>query len=49
MKTRKAEIMKRGGIDPIRVDKRPLHEILDDFIPEGRWNMEAYLRRVKKT
>jgi len=49
MSDRKAGILKRGVIDPIRADTRPLCEIMDDYIPYGRWAMEAYLRRCRMT
>jgi hypothetical protein len=37
---RKIELMKRGGIDPISMDRRPLSQILDDHIPYERWEQE---------
>lgn len=40
--------MGRAGIDPIRFDTRPLHEIMNDYIPYGRWAMEAYLNDKKR-
>ncbi len=40
--------MRRGGIDPIRADRRPIEQIMNDFIPYGRWAMEAYLRGKKR-
>jgi hypothetical protein len=39
--------MRRGGIDPMRLDRRPLSEIMNDSIPYGRWAMEEYLKRRK--
>jgi hypothetical protein len=36
--------MKRGGIDPIQLDRRPLHQIMNDYLPYGRWAMEKYLK-----
>lgn len=32
--------MRRGGIDPVRVDRRPLGVIMGDEIPEQRWQRE---------
>jgi len=40
MNERQAEALRRGGIDPIRVDRRPLSEILNDEIPYQRWTDE---------
>lgn len=37
---RKAELLRRAGIDPIRVDTRPLSIIMDDEIPYQRWERE---------
>lgn len=42
---RRAEIMRRGGIDPIRVDRRPLSVIMGDEIPLRRWQHERYILR----
>jgi hypothetical protein len=33
-------MLKRGGIDPIRIDRRALSEILNDEIPYARWAKE---------
>jgi len=33
-------MLKRAGIDPIRVDPRPLSEIMNDEIPYERWDEE---------
>lgn len=38
------EILKRGGIDPVRADRRPLSEILEDEIPYARWAAEKRSR-----
>ena len=42
---RSKELLRRAGIDPLRADSRPLAEIMQDHIPYGRWNLEAYLRQ----
>jgi len=33
-------MIKRSGKDPLLFDKRPLSEIMDDYIPEDRWQRE---------
>ena len=38
--TRREEALKRAGIDPITVDKRPLSEIMNDEIPYLKWAKE---------
>ena len=38
---RRAALIKRAGVDPVRVDPRPLSEILQDEIPYLRWSKEA--------
>ena len=42
---RRAALLKRAGIDLVKADPRPTNEILNDYIPYGRWAMEAYLRK----
>ena len=37
---RREELIKRSGIDPIQMDKRPLGEILNDEIPYQKWDEE---------
>jgi hypothetical protein len=44
---RSEELMRRAGIDPVSRDPRPLAEIMDDYIPYGRFAMETYLLRRK--
>lgn len=34
------ELIKRGHLDPLSVDKRALREILNDEIPYERWATE---------
>jgi hypothetical protein len=43
--SRKDEILRRAGIDPVRVDKRPLSEVLDDYIPYAKWERQAEAMR----
>lgn len=44
---RRALYMERGGVDPLRFDKRPYSEIMNDEIPEARWERERItLRRA---
>jgi hypothetical protein len=43
---RKTELLRRGGIDPLRGDRRPLSQILNDEIPEKRWSDEAKARKT---
>jgi hypothetical protein len=45
---RQAELIRRGGIDPIRVDTRPFGEIIDDEIPYARWERERKRRKNAK-
>jgi len=35
--------MERGGLDPILLDRRPLHQILNDEIPYAKWDRQLYL------
>lgn len=39
-KTKKDNVLRRAGIDPVAVDPRSLSEIMDDSIPYERWNRE---------
>ncbi len=38
--------MRRSGFDPIRLDKRPLAEILDDEIPYEKWEKEKQMEEA---
>lgn len=40
---RRAEMLRRGGIDPIRLDKRPLAVIMGDCIPEAKWERQLQI------
>lgn len=40
------EAIKRFGLDPLRFDRRPMYEILDDEIPYERWAREAKDRKA---
>lgn len=40
--------MKRAGFDPMRLDPRPLCEIMDDFIPYERWEDERAERERER-
>jgi hypothetical protein len=42
-----SEMIKRTGFDPLRFDRRPLTEIMDDEIPYRRWADEAKARKAK--
>lgn len=44
---RKAQMMKRGGIDPMRADRRPLNIVMNDEIPYERF--ENQYRRLRRT
>jgi hypothetical protein len=47
MTDRQVEMLRRGGIDPIRLDRRSLSEILNDHIPYERWARDAR-RKARK-
>jgi hypothetical protein len=38
---RQQELLRRAGIDSVRVDRRSLGEIMNDEIPEARWRRQA--------
>lgn len=40
---RRAEMLRRGGIDPIRLDKRPIGLIMGDAIPYANWARQWFL------
>lgn len=42
-----SELLKRTGFDPMRFDRRPLSEALNDEIPYARWEAEAKARKAK--
>jgi hypothetical protein len=43
MTERQQEVLKRGGIDPVRLDRRALGAIMNDEIPEARWAKQWFL------
>ena len=44
---RRAEMLKRGGIDPIRLDHRPLSVIMGDAVPYDKFERQwALIQRL---
>lgn len=44
---RKASLLKRSGIDPLRLQKGSISDFMNDEIPEKRWIRELNL--IKRT
>lgn len=40
---RRTELLKRGGIDPIRADTRPFHVIIGDEVPYEKFEKQFEL------
>lgn len=40
---RTEELLKRAARDPVEVDKRPLHVIMNDHVPYERWEREKQI------
>jgi len=40
--------MKRGGIDPISMDRRPLSQVLNDEIPYHKWECEKMFKKYRR-
>lgn len=40
---RRAELVRRGGLDPVMLDTRPLHQIMNDEIPYAKFDRQLRL------
>lgn len=44
-----SEMIKHTGLDPLRFDRRPLSEVMNDEIPYERWEREAKAKAKTRT